>query len=728
MTEPATRTLDSRPADLADLVAACGPLPLPRLVEALRADQARRWRAGERLPAEAYLAAFPALAASAEDALVLVCGEVLLRLELGPAPGLAEYQARFPQHADALALQFQLQQQLEPTADAPTLAPSRPPGSAPSEWPQVTGYEILGELGRGGMGVVYQARQKGLGRLAAVKVILSGSHSGVQDLARFRQEAETLGRLKHPNIVQVYEVGEPDGLPFFSLEFCPGGSLDGRLHGSPLPPPEAAELVATLARAMHAAHTAGIIHRDLKPANVLLAEDGTPKITDFGLAKRVEGGDGLTQSGAVMGTPSYMAPEQAGGRSGLVTTAADVYALGAILYECLTGRPPFRAATPIDTILQVLHQEPEPPSALRPGIDRRLDLICLKCLAKEPGNRYASADALAADLERWRAGEPVSVQPPALTAVLRVWLRQNFGAAGWTVVVGLGHGVILSLLMWLLVIQPSLRNLEPSYRRITGGAPWPGAAWAVPPWLPVPLTLLGIVAVGVSGLATARLVRPRNRQADIAAGLVSGAIAGVVFFTLCFGWFAGLARLFSSLQDVGLLSTAAWDDPEEGDRSAATAPRSRSREHLLRKYPGLRDVPVQDRGRVLHEKVACDLCTAIPVGIWSGMLMSVGFCVAFGVCSTAVGGQLLRGRGGVRKALLPYLEGMAPAALLCWCLAILVTPWVLGGRLKLPVWYFPLLIGVLGLAVTGVLRGWHWAARLPLHATWIALQVVQLWF
>jgi hypothetical protein len=363
------------------------------------------------------------------------------------------------------------------------------------------------------------------------------------------------------------------------------------------------------------------------------------------------------------------------------------------------------------------------PSALRPGIDRRLELICLKCLAKQPRDRYASADALAADLDRWRAGEPVSVQPPALAALLRVWLRQNFGAAGWTVVVGLGLGVVQSLLLWLIAIQPPLKDLAASYRRLTGEAPWLVANWAAPSWLSVPLTLLGVIVIGFSGLITARLVRPRNRQADIAAGLVSGAVAGVVFFTLSVGWFAGMLRLEPSLKDIWLLSTAAWDGTEK-----ATSPRSRIRAHLLEKYPGLWDVPVEERGRALHEKLSCDLFTGIPMSIWSGMLLSVGCCVGFGVFGTAMGGHLLRERGRVWKAMLPYMEGMVPAGLLCWWLATLLTPWIVGGRLNLPLWYFPLLIGVLGLAVTSVIRGWHWAARLPLHATWIILQVVEPWF
>jgi serine/threonine-protein kinase len=280
---------------------------------------------------------------------------------------------------------------------AETLAPGLRDAAPVGDGICIPGYEVLDTLGRGGMGVVYRARQTKLGRVVALKMILTGAHAAEADLARFRTEAVAIARLQHPNIVQIFEVGEHGGLPFLSLEFCPGGGLDSKLKG-PLPPQQAGELVRTLAGAVQAAHQAGIIHRDLKPANILFLADGTPKITDFGLAKKIEGGDGLTQTGAILGTPSYMAPEQAGGDSRRVTTLVDVYALGAILYECLTGRPPFRAATAIDTLLQVLERQPEPPAALRPGIDRGLELICLKCLTKEPAQRYASADQLAADL------------------------------------------------------------------------------------------------------------------------------------------------------------------------------------------------------------------------------------------------------------------------------------------------------------------------------------------
>jgi serine/threonine-protein kinase len=273
----------------------------------------------------------------------------------------------------------------------------------------VPGYEILDKLGEGGMGVVYKARHLKLNRIVALKMILSGGHARSAELARFQTEAEAIARLQHPNIVQVHEVGEHEGRPFFSLEFCPGGSLDHKLKGTPLPAQEAARLVHTLALAMQAAHDKNVIHRDLKPANVLLSEDGTPKITDFGLARKLDAA-GQTASGAIMGTPSYMAPEQAGGKTRELGPACDVYALGAILYEVLTGRPPFRAATPLETVLQVVTDEPVPPSQLQSKTPRDLETICLKCLHKEPARRYGSAQALAEELGRFQRGEPTAAR------------------------------------------------------------------------------------------------------------------------------------------------------------------------------------------------------------------------------------------------------------------------------------------------------------------------------
>jgi WD40 repeat protein/tRNA A-37 threonylcarbamoyl transferase component Bud32 len=294
----------------------------------------------------------------------------------------------------------------------------------------IPGYEVLGELGRGGMGVVYKARQTKLNRLVAVKMILSGAHAGSEERQRFLTEAEAVARLQHPNIVQIHEIGEAGGYAFFSLEFCPGGPLAAKLNGTPLPAQEAARLVEALARAVQAAHEAGVVHRDLKPANVLLLADGTPKITDFGLAKKLEGGAGQTASGAILGTPSYMAPEQAEGKSGKVGPAADVYALGAVLYELLTGRPPFKAATALDTVLQVLSEEPVPPRRLLPRLPRDLETICLKCLHKEPRKRYASAADLVADLRRFQEGEPIRARAVGRAERAWRWCRRNPAVAG----------------------------------------------------------------------------------------------------------------------------------------------------------------------------------------------------------------------------------------------------------------------------------------------------------
>jgi predicted Ser/Thr protein kinase len=310
-----------------------------------------------------------------------------------------------------------------------TLPPAHPaPDAAACHRVNLPGYEVLGELGRGGMGVVYKARQQGLNRLVALKMILSGVHAGPQEQARFRSEAEAVARLQHPNIVQIYAIGEQEGLPYFALELVDGGSLAQRLNGRPLPGRQAAELVETLARAMHVAHERGIVHRDLKPGNILLTCEGTPKITDFGLAKCLDGsglGRGTTLSGTVMGTPSYMAPEQAGDKAKQIGPPTDVYALGAILYELLTGRPPFHAASPLDTVLQVLDHEPEQPRLYNPAIDASLEAICLKCLEKAPRDRYSSAKALADDLAAYLRGEPVQADGSTSRRLFRLLLRET---------------------------------------------------------------------------------------------------------------------------------------------------------------------------------------------------------------------------------------------------------------------------------------------------------------
>jgi WD40 repeat protein len=315
-----------------------------------------------------------------------------------------------------------------------------------SPFPSLPGYAILAELGHGGMGIVYRARQVSAGREVALKMIRAGQLASPAEVERFRTEAETVALLDHPHIVPVYEVGEHQHQHFFSMKLVEGGNLAEHLDRFRADPRLAAALVVTVARAVQYAHERGVLHRDLKPSNILLGAPGEPLVTDFGLAKRLEGPAG-TQTGAVLGTPSYMAPEQAAGQSKRVTTAVDVYALGAILYELLTGRPPFRGETPLHTLQQVLHDEPAPPSHLQPAVPTDLETICLKCLRKDPVARYAGAGALAEDLERFRAGEPIQARAVGAGERLVKWVRRNPAPAA-LIALAVAAGVALAAGGW----------------------------------------------------------------------------------------------------------------------------------------------------------------------------------------------------------------------------------------------------------------------------------------
>jgi serine/threonine-protein kinase len=304
-----------------------------------------------------------------------------------------------------------------------------PPVPHPAALPQVPGYRVEAVLGRGGMGVVYRAWHLRLGRPVALKMLLTGLHARPAEQARFLREAQAVAALQHPNLVPVYDVGDVGGQPYFTMELVEGGTLADRTQGVPQPARQAAALVATLAEAVQAAHRGGIVHRDLKPANILMTSDGTPKVTDFGLARRLEGDGDLTLSGFPVGTPSYMAPEQARGDKRALGPPTDVYALGAILYELLTGRPPFCAESGSATLQQVVADEPVPPARLNPRVPRDLTTICLKCLSKAPPRRYASAAALAEDLRRYLRGEPIAARPAGRLERLARWARRRPAAA-----------------------------------------------------------------------------------------------------------------------------------------------------------------------------------------------------------------------------------------------------------------------------------------------------------
>jgi serine/threonine protein kinase len=427
------------------------------------------WERGERPALDSLLSPEP------DRRLAALVALVEAELALRQAAGLDEYLARFPELAAAdLAaprgtaapgpatgewLGGDLRRSSTPVlphpdaaafGEAPTLHPKGHAAAVALPFPTIPQFLIEWELGRGGMGVVYLARHLHLNRPVALKMLLASQFALPEELLRFRLEGEATARVHHPNVVQTYEVGVHDGRPFLVLEYVAGGSLADRLATGPLPWRDAAALVAEVAHGMHAAHLCGLVHRDLKPGNVLLSAGSAPrsaelpeaptleglaprapgaavpvpKVSDFGLAKWVEAGAALTQTGAIVGTPNYMAPEQAEGRKD-VGPLADVWALGAILYECLTGRPPFQGATPMETVFHVLHKEPPPPRQLRAGIPADLETTCLKCLAKEPARRYPSAAALAEDLHRFLNGEPISARPVGPAERAYRWCRRN---------------------------------------------------------------------------------------------------------------------------------------------------------------------------------------------------------------------------------------------------------------------------------------------------------------
>jgi serine/threonine protein kinase len=424
-------------------------------------DLEYRLKAGDETPiVEAYFHLYPEELSDRTVRARLIAAEYRWRWRREPGVRRDEYLRRFPDDQTELAAHLvpswdcpgcretlPVSDEAAETVSCPKCGrafPARPRAAdtlasratepahraAGTPWPRIPGYEIVKELGSGGMGIVYLARQVGhfqLNRLVALKMILAGVQATPEDLARFEREAKAVARLHHPNIVQLYTAGEHNGRHFFAVEYVEGGNLAQKLAGTPQPQRYAAHLVEVLAQAIHYAHQQkpGIIHRDLKPANILLTTDGTPKITDFGLAKRLDSAEGQTRTGAIVGTPSYMAPEQAQARHEAIGPATDIYALGAILYEMVTGRPPFLAETPLETILQVRTKDPVPPRRLQPNVWRDLETICLKCLEKDPRKRYPTAAALADDLRRFQEARPTLARPIPLWERLWRWCRRN---------------------------------------------------------------------------------------------------------------------------------------------------------------------------------------------------------------------------------------------------------------------------------------------------------------
>jgi serine/threonine-protein kinase len=373
--------------------------------------------------------------------------------------------ARFPELLAEVRKRWQRMQAVDAQLDAlfPTPWNNRgvdtpAPGVSAVEMPRIAGYDVEAVLGRGGMGIVYKARHVRLNRPVALKMLLAGENACLEEQERFFREAEAVASLQHANLVQVHDVGDHDGRPYFTMDYIEGGSLAQKLLGAPLPAQQAAALLAILADAIQVAHQGGIVHRDLKPANILLTLDGIPKIADFGLARHFDTGSALTRAGERMGTPSYMAPEQALGKTDMIGPAVDIYSLGALLYELLTGRPPFRGETAAETELQVINQEPVPPSRLNHKVPRDLETICLKCLHKEPRRRYASAADLADDVRRFQRGESIAARPVGLPERFAKWVHRRPAAAALVGASSFFVAIILAGMLWLAVQHAQQRQ------------------------------------------------------------------------------------------------------------------------------------------------------------------------------------------------------------------------------------------------------------------------------
>ena len=538
-------------------------------------------------------------------------------------------------------------------------------------------YELIEEIARGGMGVVYKARHKQLNRVAALKMILGGRFSSEDELRRFQLEAESAAKLDHPGIVPVYEIGEVDGQPFFAMKYIEGGSLAEHIEHLADEPEEAMALLAKVAKAVHHAHQRGVLHRDLKPGNILLDESGEPLVTDLGLAKSTTNDSNLTNTGAVMGTPAFMPPEQAAG--GGVTTAADIYSLGAIMYQLLTGQPPHQGESAIDTMMRVMKGPPDPPRKKNKGVDRYLEAICMKCLAFEPESRYSSALQLASDLEAWATGDAISVSSPSFVARARRWLQANSGLVYAAFMMLTGVFITLPFALGLL-LSPEIPFREVYSRFPEDQTPWlfqfeaevPGFVFGIA------IALLFAFFYPSIGFLNAIFARTRSIPHAIGAGSVTALVLMVLFGTLL-GWIPIAGEVSDEARPkMRALGNVVWT-PEGMTQEKAL-------ESANNIFEGLDKIPVEERSKVLAARVQGDqfiealntvaevvfLCAMLTIPIIVGTVIAhvllqrdnwflvrlIRYYVAFGAVfiATSFSFFLLSGLAGPRFNGRPFRE------------------------------------------------------------------------
>lgn len=588
-------------------------------------------------------------------------------------------------------------------------------GSAEQTLPSFGDFELLKEIARGGMGVVYLARDKRLGRTVAIKTILNGQFASPESKARFFAEASAAARLDHSGIVSVYEIGEVQGQPFFSMKYVSGGSLADHLPRYRTNIRAGVELMAKVCRAVHHAHERGVLHRDLKPANILIDENGSPLVADLGLAKAVDSESKITRSGAVMGTPGYMSPEQAAGGTD-VTTAADVYALGAMLFELLTGQTPHQGRTVIETLMSVMNQDSPTARSVNPEADRQLELVCQKCLSHKAEDRYLSAKFLADDLENWLAGEPLSVSGPSMASVGVNWLKKNaraaLGAAGVGIVLGLMIGVMFAL------SSIEVERMETVYEEFPKERP---VALSLYSWVnSVPrgwrtvsqFPLFALIAA--TGMVNYLVVRPKTRDVSMASGVLAGLFAAAMTFVTSLGWQPLTSvSVNEGARDIEMLSRAAWAETE--------SQRELARNAFHRRYPSLKDVHPSERSQLLASKILFDQIMGIPVGLWIGLLLSVVVIGLPAMLGTILFGRLVDEVGMRWNAFGRYFECMP---LLSVCIMLLLLYMFPPLAILPSVWARLLLLSAMLATIWAAAKGIRWYSRILLHLCWLAAFVL----
>ncbi len=607
-------------------------------------------------------------------------------------------------------------------ADVATLALDRSGSSIANESSVANGsglkigdYEVLEEIARGGMGVVYRARQLSLNRVVALKMILSGRFASESDVRRFRHEAESAAKLDHVGIVPIYEVGEHEGHHYFSMKLVEGGTLVEMLPSLRGKPQEAAALIIKVARAVHHAHQRGVLHRDLKPANILLDQQGHPLVSDLGLAKNIQADSDITRTGAIVGTPAYMAPEQASPKKE-ITTAADIYSLGAILYEALAGRPPHQSSSPIEMLRQLREEKVTPLRALDRSIPRTLELICQHCLEREPNQRYSSAAALSDDLQHWLDGEPVSVRPPSFGSAVGAAIRANLKSAMGSALIGVIVGVILSLIFIMSFCRGGLPRLSESSFWFPS-EPHPAAvqqfhrlSLALPDWFELAAMMFAIVALIYVGMLNVWLVRPNRGSASFAMGMVCGLVMNTVVFTLFFGLLSGVIFSLNKIHpDVFQLGNAALGTPEQ---------QQAAREWISQQHPDVDELPPARRSLLFTQKIYDDGVVGMPLGILAGVLISSVLTMVPSVIGTVFGSRVIS-EEQPRHALLLYSEMMFTLTL-ATVFIYLAMVWLIGGIDWIEFhWQQLPCIFAICVAAWAAFQRWNWRLRLLLSIFWL---------